>query len=231
MKWYKHYTDSLDDPFIAELMDEFGHAGYTFYFGLIGIICQQVGQDLDKNFECSDIYLKRKLRISTSKVRLLLDFCQRKGKLIFNFQNKKLEIKIPNIAKIKDNYTKDLQVTGKELSLDKSKSKKKIKSKSKKEPVDQVVEIPTWINIKTWNDFTVMRQSIKKPLNKVAIERIIKKLERFKNEGENIEEVLSTSIENNWAGVFKEKKTYAEQKAAERKTADHERDYGKGIED
>jgi tRNA A37 N6-isopentenylltransferase MiaA len=124
MKWFKHQADSLDDPFIVELMDEFGHAGYTFYFGLIGIICQQVGYDLDKNFECSPIYLKRKLRISTTKVGVLLDFCQRKGKLIYDFQKEKYSISIPNIVKIKDNHTSNLQATGKKLSLDKSKKRK-----------------------------------------------------------------------------------------------------------
>ena len=37
MKWFKHISDSLDDPFIFDLMTEFKSDGYVVFFGVIEI--------------------------------------------------------------------------------------------------------------------------------------------------------------------------------------------------
>ena len=116
MKWYKHHTDSLDDPFIQELMDEFSHLGYAVWFGIIEIICKETGKDLTKKVECSPKYLRRKLRTSQTKLREVFEYCRRDGRLLVDFSDKKWEFQIPKIAEIKDNYTKDLQVAGKKPS-------------------------------------------------------------------------------------------------------------------
>jgi hypothetical protein len=67
MKWFKHFSDSLDDPFIQELMDRFGHQGYVAYFGLIEIISKENGYELTGKLNIHPTYLKRKLRISKKK--------------------------------------------------------------------------------------------------------------------------------------------------------------------
>jgi hypothetical protein len=131
LKWFKHHTDSLDDPFIQELMDEYSHLGYAIWFGLIEIICKETGKDLTKEFECSPKYLRRKLRTSLVKLRQVLEYCQTSGRLLVDFSGEKWKFQIPKIAEIKDNYTKDLQVTSKKLSLDKE-EEIRIKRKKKK---------------------------------------------------------------------------------------------------
>ena len=35
MKWFKHVSDSLDDPLIYDLMTEFGSDGYLVFFGVL----------------------------------------------------------------------------------------------------------------------------------------------------------------------------------------------------
>ena len=129
MKWYKHHTDSLSDPFIEELMDKFSHSGYVAWFGLIEIICKENGNNLTGNLDITPTYLKRKLRISPTKLQQIFGFCSTNGKLLFDFSKEKWHFQFPKIAEIKDNYTKDLQVASKKLSKQKEKEKENEKEK------------------------------------------------------------------------------------------------------
>ena len=133
MKWFKHMTDSLDDPFIHDLMDEFGAVGYLAYFGIIEIICKENGRDLTGKLSISPTYLRRKLRTSQGKLRQVFDFCQTFGKLSVNFSEKIWEFEFTKIADIKDNYTKDLQATGKKPSKQKEEEKEVEEYKEEKD--------------------------------------------------------------------------------------------------
>jgi len=64
------------------------------------------------------------------------------------------------------------------------------------------VDIPEWINKETWDAFVEMRKVIKKPMTQRAVVLMVNKLERFKNEGHIINEILNQSIINNWQDVF-----------------------------
>lgn len=85
MRWFKHYTDSLDDPFIQELMDEFSHLGYVIFFGIIEIIAKENKNEVTGTVSISPTYLGRKLRTTPRKVREVLEFCQEHGRLSVNF--------------------------------------------------------------------------------------------------------------------------------------------------
>jgi len=108
-------------------MDNFSHAGYVAWFGLIEIICKENGHNVTGKLEISPIYLKRKLRISTAKLEQIFNFCSgkvqqnpdkspTKPKLLFNKTKEKWSFEFPKIAELKDNYTKDLQASSKKLS-------------------------------------------------------------------------------------------------------------------
>ena len=109
MKWFKHMTDSLDDPFIQELIMEFGANGYLAWFGIIEIICKENGNQLTGNLSISPTFLKQKFHISSGKLQEIFDFSSRKGKLFFNISEEKFNFSLTKILEIKDNYTKDLQ--------------------------------------------------------------------------------------------------------------------------
>lgn len=143
MKWFKHYSDALDDPFIQELLDEFGHAGYVAWFGLIEIISKENGNIITGDLTIEPKYLKRKLRISISRLEKIYEFCsgkveeksnksQTKVKLLFNKTLEKWEFHFPKMLEIKDNYLKDLQAAGKKLSKHKEEEEEKDKEKDKK---------------------------------------------------------------------------------------------------
>lgn len=132
MKWFKHYTDALDDPFIQELILKFGSAGYLAYFGLIEIIGKENGNMITGKLEISPTFLKQKFHISQRKLEVIYDFCSRKGKVIFDKTLENWKFKMPKMLELKDNYTKDLQVSSKKLSIDKEiRDKKKNKEKER----------------------------------------------------------------------------------------------------
>lgn len=127
MKWYKHFSDALDDPFIQELMDNFSHSGYVAWFGLLEIIAKENGNELTGKLIVDPRYLKRKFRISTTKLEQIFDFCSGKveenlnktlgkPKLLFDKTSEKWKFEVCKMLELKDNYTKDLQGSGKKHS-------------------------------------------------------------------------------------------------------------------
>jgi len=166
-------SDSLDDPFISDLMDEYGHLGYTIWFGILEIIAKENGAKLTGKIEISPTYLRRKLRTSTTKLQQVLDFCQTYVRLSVTFSKKRWIIDCPKLLEIKDNYIKDLQVTGKKPSNHKEVEKeveeekdsfnvsddtdqsKKVEKKTGKteapDPKDFVISDATYKNLKKWN--------------------------------------------------------------------------------
>lgn len=214
MKWFKHHTDALDDPFIHDLMDEFSHLGYAVWFGLIEIIAKENGSELTGSITISPAFLGRKLRTTPTKVRQVLDFCQTNARLSSDLSGKKWEIHFPKIAKIKDNYTKDLQESCKKLSIEKEKEKEKKKKKKDLKntygefenvnltPVEHQTNIPEWMPSEAWNGFIEMRKKSKTPFTERAIKLTISELERLKGEGQDVCAVLNQSVTNGWKGVF-----------------------------
>ena len=200
MKWFKHYTDSLDDPFIHALIDKFGATGYLAYFGIIEIICKENGKDLTGKLKISPTYLRRKLRTSQVKLRQVYDFCQTFTKLSVNFCDNFWEFHFPKIAEIKDNYTKDLQVTGKKPSNQKEEEKEKEEDKEK--DIGQKFKLPAFIPQEEWDGFIEMRKSKKKLITDRARDLIINKLEGWYKEGHDLKNILNNSIINSWTDVY-----------------------------
>jgi hypothetical protein len=166
VKWYKHFTDSLSDPFIEELMDNFSHAGYVAWFGLIEIICKENGNKLTGKLEISPTYLKRKLRISSAKLKQIFSFCSTNGKLLFDFSQEKWSFDFPKVAEIKDNYTKDLQVASKKPSKHKEEEVEvEVKAEEEKKKTKKPSVVPS-ISIQGladgWNEIVATEDGFKK---------------------------------------------------------------------
>lgn len=90
MKWFKHISDSLDDPFIFDLMDKCGDAGYLTFFGIIEIYSREFRTELNWKLSITREYLKQKL-------------CKRQWTLI----GKSLEV-IKNSGKWEVEYNEDI---------------------------------------------------------------------------------------------------------------------------
>ena len=69
-----------------------------------------------------------------------------------------------------------------------------------------VSEIPDFVDQETWTDFVQHRKEKRQALKPTTTKRIIKDLTKWHNEGEDVNQILITSIRNGWTGIFKDKK-------------------------
>lgn len=137
MKWFKHQSDSLNSPFIQLLLDKFEAQGYLAFYGLRESIASEVGSDPLKKVSFSPSFLRRKLRISSSKLEQIFRFCITNGELLGNFSKEKWEFQDCKLLELKDNYSKDLQGSCKKLAHHKEvevEEEVDIEVKKKKEP-------------------------------------------------------------------------------------------------
>lgn len=82
MKWFKHISDSLDDPFIFDLMDRFGADGYLVFFGILEIYSREFKAEPGWNLSVTRSYLKQKLHKRQDTLILkVLQFIATHGKL------------------------------------------------------------------------------------------------------------------------------------------------------
>ena len=61
------------------------------------------------------------------------------------------------------------------------------------------LDLPEWLDKKTWNDWVVFRKEKKKKLTPMSIKRQIKFLEQYKSQHTAI---IEQSIRNGWTGLF-----------------------------
>lgn len=106
MRWFKHFSDSLDDPFVQSLLDKFGPSGYLAWFGLIEIIAKENKKQLTGRLEIDPSYLRRKLRISLAKLERIFNHCSTNAKLSFRFSGENWSFDFPKILQLKDEYTR-----------------------------------------------------------------------------------------------------------------------------
>jgi hypothetical protein len=72
IKWFKHVSDSLDDPFIVELLDEFGAEAYLVFFGIIEIYSREFSPENQWKLDVTLPFFHRKLHTSPSKIKKIL---------------------------------------------------------------------------------------------------------------------------------------------------------------
>jgi hypothetical protein len=102
-------------------------------------------------------------------------------------------------------------------SVTKTSPEKRIEEKrrNKEDSATEVALLPDWIPLEAWAAFLEMRRKIKKPPTEHAINLLIAKLDRFRQQGQDIQAILEKSITSGWQDVFelKENKSFAQQAA------------------
>jgi hypothetical protein len=81
--------------------------------------------------------------------------------------------------------------------------KRKEKNNSEKKSNDFI--FPDWLDLSLWNDFKLMRKTIKKPMTDRAEKLIINDLTKFKDAGLDPMKSLEQSIRNSWQDVYEPK--------------------------
>lgn len=219
MRWYKHMTNSHNDEKLVEILHELGLEGYGFWWLLLEII----GKEMDSTDRCELSYpLKawaRKLHCSPRKTTAFFTIFSEKNLVFLEFDNTngigKLKIRIPNLLKYRDEYSKksghapDKLPTdsGAKIEIEKKieKQKKEKDKKEKQTPLFAADDLPGFIPHDLWQDFMAMRKTIKKPATDRSKDLLIKKLTNFHSRGIDVAEVLQRSIVNCWQDVFEPK--------------------------
>jgi len=65
-----------------------------------------------------------------------------------------------------------------------------------------VITPPSFLNENIWNEFLEHRKSMKSPMTELAQRKAFKVLEKLKEEGQDVEQVVNNSIVNGWKGLF-----------------------------
>lgn len=87
MKWFKHISDSLDDPFIFDIVNQFGGDGYLVFFGILEIYAREFKPELGWKLNVSRGYLRKKLHKRQDTIIIkCLNYIRTHGKLNQNSQ-------------------------------------------------------------------------------------------------------------------------------------------------
>lgn len=76
--------------------------------------------------------------------------------------------------------------------------------------------LPDWLPVEAWAGFVEMRKKIKKPMTLHAEGLIVKKLDTFRAQGQDVERILNNSIENSWQSVFEDRERRQESRPGQR---------------
>jgi len=204
MKWYKHVSTSLDDPFICELIYQFGSDAYLVFFGTLEIYSREFSPEIGWKFDGNLRYFRQKFQLSNSKIKKILSAIHKWEVII---DDDKISIFIPKFKELIDNYTRNEKMnTDNKLAspLQETctpiKNKEiRLKNKEKDNTPEGVFVLPSWIPEETWKAYLEVRNKKRAAKTNYALNLIIKKLEKFKPHSI---EVLNQSITNGWTDMY-----------------------------
>jgi len=106
LKWFKHISDSLDDPFIFDLIEEFGPIGYLIFFGTIELYAREFKPEKDWFLSISFRLLTQKLQIKRPlRVKKVFLFIQKYNNWRIKHEGTKVSIYIPKFVEFLDDTT------------------------------------------------------------------------------------------------------------------------------
>ena len=106
MKWFKHISDSLDDPVIFDLLSKYRGDGYLVFFGTLEIYAREFKTDDGWKLKTSLNYLKSKLQLyHANRLTIILSSIADLSGWSVNLNGKSVEIHIPKFRKYLDETT------------------------------------------------------------------------------------------------------------------------------
>jgi len=142
MRWFKHDSNMRNDHFIQNLRIEFGLNGYAIYCMLLEIFSHECGNDPSKEIELNWKVLLKEIGCKRKTIENVISFCTVANKFVCFTDGNILRMRIPKMAQLRDNYSKNLQGTGNNVPTNKKqKTRNKIQDKDK-EKENQPVKKP-----------------------------------------------------------------------------------------
>lgn len=116
MKWFKHYSAASEDEGLSHLEDEMGLEGYALFWKCVEIVASQMDETDRCHVEYSWSKWRNSLRINRRKLDNFLGIVQEFLSFGVTISEEKLRIEIPKLLELRDNHTKNLQATNKQLA-------------------------------------------------------------------------------------------------------------------
>lgn len=186
MKWFKHMVDAHKDPGLRAVFKKYGLEGEARFWRLVSIIAEKY--EIDTESVVLDLEtIRESLRFrSATDCRPFLDLLTTQTQMVVEYSDTIVTIKWCKLSEIRDNYTKNLQVTGKNVSkkfpLDKIKNKNKnIIPPNPQKGDDGILETQCNDIAKIWNDYAVDYKltKVKTPISKDRMDRMKSALKEF----------------------------------------------------
>ena len=95
----------------------------------------------------------------------------------------------------------DIDLISEQYQSDSLETERETKKEKETKGATAIV-LPDWMPLETWQAFLAMRKKMKRVPTDHAVDLLIKKLDRFRANGQNIQAVLEKSITSNWQDVF-----------------------------
>lgn len=157
MDWYQHSTGSHDDPDISDAIDEFGPAGYSVFFITLEIYGTEYNHVNSEGWlTISQTFLRRKLRISSTKAEQILNFYSERQRIMIKVEKNSISINCPKFIEIASNWTKrkkPLPTEGlqRDNVVPTAKEEKKKRRRREEEKINRTVfQIPSLEEIKAY---------------------------------------------------------------------------------
>lgn len=109
MKWFKHLTESGDDPDIYDAMTLFGSDGYVVFFRTLELMSREFDTNNPGISTFSISFFKSKFRYTWAKTQVILRFYEKRKRFQLSFSNdeglEQITIKCPKLKELCDEYT------------------------------------------------------------------------------------------------------------------------------
>lgn len=211
MEWFKHKTNSLDDPDFSAIIDEFGSDGYMMFFGLLEIYGREYSNtDSEQFLNIRLAFVARKLRKSSAKVRKFLNFCEKlisKPRFEHSINGVILSYKAPGFIELSSNWTKRKEEQPTEAPME-APTAIRSRSRSKKKNKEKDIQYPEWLDLDLWKTFITHRNGTKPKLSHHAEILNINKLKKLIDKGHDQTEIINQTIERGWKGLFEPKEDF-----------------------
>ena len=104
MRWFKHMSNSLNDPFVVDLITKFGSDGYLVWFGTLEFLALDDALDHKENFSWT--YITRAFYLKKSQIKPIYDFIAKENKIKIAYldDEDKVSIFCPKLKEYRDEY-------------------------------------------------------------------------------------------------------------------------------
>jgi len=123
--------------------------------------------------------------------------------ILYNNLERKESKKNVNVDVLQEvNVLHNVNVEEEVIKEKKEKENKKEKERKEKNKKEVEVELPDWLPKDLWEEYLNMRRQIKKPLTSFGQRLAIKNLNKLREQGYDVGEIIETSISRCWLGFF-----------------------------